>query len=106
MVDKPHLEAVPEVAEDVINDTPEEPGYVGTLDDNERKAIQSLWASSNQLVNRVGQLEVQKQRLLRQILGMEDQVNAVVARATQRFGVEGGAWTLTSDGKVFRAEGR
>jgi len=112
--EKPKLEAVPEAAEvvpetveDVINnEPPEPPGYVGTLNENEIKLLNSLRGATNQLVLKIGQLEIHKAHVLAQLGEIEVRSNAIIAEATQRFGVEGGGqWTVTPDGKVIRVNG-
>lgn len=104
--DQPTLETVPEPVEGTFDKSEEGPGYVGTLEEDESKLLKSLRGVSSQIVLKIGQLEVQKTRLLTQLGSIEEQANSVVAKATERFGVDGGgSWTVNPEGKVFRANG-
>lgn len=99
----PKLEVVPETAEEVLR---ERPGYVGTLEENENRLLQSLRQSSSQIVQEIGQHEVLKARLLGNLQEVEQKASALVAHAAQRFGVEGHTWTVTPEGEMFLPQGQ
>lgn len=94
---------IPTTAEEMLQK--ENPAHVGTLTEEELNLLNSMRASSSQVILQVGQLEVRKARLLSQLGDIEDRANALVAKATQRFGVEGGPWTVTPDGQVLDTNG-
>jgi hypothetical protein len=95
------VSSIPETAEDTINKPAEGPGYVGTLHPDENMLLQSLRQSSTRMVLRVGQLEVEKSRIMAQLADMDAQAAAVMRKAAERFGTDGTDWSISQDGKVY-----
>ena len=94
---------IPPTPEDMAE---EAPGYVGTLEEQEFNTLRALQQASSQLMYQIGQLEVQKSNLLRAIQDKDDQAQALMNKAAERFGVEQGqGWNVGPDRKVYTGMG-
>lgn len=94
-------EEEPQPAEDVIN---KPLGYIGTLTPDENQAILGIKHRTQQIVNTLGQLEVQKSRLLGELNDLEKRAVQTAHQAAARFGVTETNWSINPNGDVFSVE--
>lgn len=76
---------------------------VGHLEDLELQQVASLRQSANELISQIGQLEVQKARMLGHMSDIEERAQGVLNAAKQRFGVQDKPCFITGDGKIMLA---
>lgn len=78
---------------------------VGQLDENELNLINSYRKAANDMLQQIGQLEVQKARLLGQMGDIEERAQKLLNDAKTKFGVAATTPCFISmDGKVMTAE--
>jgi hypothetical protein len=82
--------------------TPEEdPNALGKLTPEEQAALMLIRQQSQQLLAKVGEHEVLKQRLLVQLDQLDEQGQAHIAGISKRIGVEDGRkWVALQDGTI------
>jgi hypothetical protein len=76
---------------------------IGQLEELELKQVASLRQAANEMINQIGQLEVQKARILGQMSDIEERAQGVLNAAKQRFGVQDKPCFITGDGKIMLA---
>lgn len=74
---------------------------VGQLEENEVKLIEAYRKTANDMIQQIGQLEVQKARLLGQMADVEERAQKVLNEAKQRFNVGQQPCFITADGKIM-----
>lgn len=78
---------------------------VGRLEESEQKALNAFRARATELVANIGQLEVQKARLLGQLGELENLSQEVAQKVLTRLGVPTGTpFNMTTEGQVFVPE--
>lgn len=71
------------------------------LEPEEVQQLQLLHRSAQEQVQRIGQMEVQKGRLLASLAEMEERAQAIMNAAAARLGIQPGvAWRMAPDGTV------
>jgi len=77
------------------------PDTIGQLTDEEHQNLVSLRAQSQDILSKIGQMEVQKIRLLNRLDEMDTTVQSVLANITARLGLaEGQQWVALQDGSI------
>lgn len=75
---------------------------VGQLEEKELQTLASYRKAATDMIQQVGQLEVQKARLLGQMGDVEERAQKIMNEAKTRLGVEASAQCfITQDGKVM-----
>jgi len=74
---------------------------VGQLEESEVKLIDSYRKAANDMIQQIGQLEVQKARLLGQMAEVEERAQKVLNDAKARFNVGSQPCFITADGKIM-----
>ena len=78
---------------------------IGQLDENELNMISSYRKAANDMLQQIGQLEVQKARLLGQMGELEERAQKVLNDAKARLNVPPNApCFITGEGKVMSVE--
>jgi len=78
---------------------------IGQLDESELNLITAYRKAANDMLQQIGQLEVQKARLLGQMGELEERAQKVLNDAKDRLGVTAGApCFITAEGKVMSVE--
>ena len=77
---------------------------VGQLEAQEQATLQQYRQTSANLITRIGELEVQKSRLMGQLGDLEDQTKALAQNVVKRLGIDPTLpWSITPAGKVLVA---
>jgi hypothetical protein len=72
------------------------------LNPDEVQQLTHLHRSAQEQVTRIGQLEVQKGRLLSSLSAIEESAQAIMNAAAARLGIpQGTAWRMAQDGTVI-----
>lgn len=88
---------IPEVA----GETPQDPDIVGTATPEEMALLTGLRQKGNQMSNEIGNLEIQKARLIGAVAQVEAQGNQVLQGISSRLGLTPEQqWQLLPDGRV------
>lgn len=74
---------------------------VGQLEENELKLIEAYRKSANDMIQQIGQLEVQKARLLGQMGDVEERAQKILNDAKARHGVGAQPCFITAEGKIM-----
>jgi len=74
---------------------------VGQLEESEIKLIDAYRKSANEMIQQIGQLEVQKARLLGQMGDVEERAQKVLNDAKARFNVGPKPCFITAEGKIM-----
>ena len=83
------------------NQNSEDPNILGKLSDEEQQALMALRQQSGDVLTKIGQLEVQKQRLLTRLDSMDEDAQKVMNQISERLGLkEGQQWVALADGSV------
>lgn len=95
-----HEDLAPEVPEA----PPEDPNVLGVLEPSEMGILTAIQQQARAVVQRVGEIEVEKFRLMGQLSGLEGQNQQHLQSIAKRLGVpQGTQWQVTQDGKVRQA---
>jgi len=85
------------------NETQNPPGYVGDLDPKARGQFMMLQQQSNQITGQIGQMEVKKAQLLRNMDQLQAEAQKIIDAEADRLGIpQGVPWQITPDGKAIR----
>ena len=91
-------EAAPEVAGEM---PPHDPTIVGTMTPEELGNIQGLRQRGSQITMEIGNLEVQKARMLGEMSRIDEETRNVLKAAQKRLGIpEGQAWRMLQSGQA------
>ena len=75
---------------------------IGQLDENEVQQIETYRKAANNMIQQIGQLEIQKARVLRQLGEVEERAQFILNAAKVRFGLgQNDPCLITPDGKVM-----
>ena len=100
------LDAAPEVdvAPDVIEEAPAaDPNLLGTLEAGEMGVLTALQQQGRAIMLRIGELEVEKARMLGQLSNLEQQNQQHLQGVGKRLNIpQGVQWQVTNDGKVIK----
>jgi len=78
---------------------------VGNLTEDEIKVFNEARVVANQIMQRIGTLEVQKTRLIAELDSNEAQAQELLSSVKTRLELtDDNAWRITSDGQVFTLE--
>lgn len=74
---------------------------VGDVEPGVQQTLQSLQRAANDVVFKIGRIEVDKARMLAQLQDIETKAEQTMRAEARRLGIEEGAtWTITQDGKA------
>lgn len=89
----------PEVATDSA--APDDQAFDGSLNESESLAISSLRRRGQQIQMQIGEIEINKAKLLGGLADLENQAQRVLSEAGRRLGIPDGVpWVVSMDGKV------
>lgn len=95
--DEPEAEGAPEVA----GPPPEDPNVIGVLEPREMGLLMSMSQQARAIVQRIGEVEVEKARMLGQLSNLEAQNNQHLKSIGVRLNIpENVQWQVTQDGKA------
>jgi len=93
----PPVDPPPEVPQD----PPEDPDVLGVMEPAELGMLTAIQQQGRAIVQRIGEAEVEKARLLGQLSNLEAQNQQHLQNVAKRLGIpQGTQWQVTNDGKV------
>lgn len=98
------LGEAPDVIEEApVEAVPENPNLLGSLEASELGVVTSLQQQGRAIMLRIGELEVDKARLLGQLSHLEQQNQQHLQGVGKRLNIpQGVQWQVTNDGKVIK----
>lgn len=100
--DCPHQHEDP--APEVSDAPPEDPNVLGVLEPSEMGILMAIQQQGRAVVQRVGEIEVEKFRLMGQLSSLEGQNQQHLQSIAKRLGIpQGTQWQVTQDGKIRKA---